>query len=66
MHELSVTQGVLDVVLERAKEANCGKITAINLVVGDMASIVDDCVQFYFDFGGCSLLSSSAHAVKMS
>jgi Zn finger protein HypA/HybF involved in hydrogenase expression len=57
---------MLDVVLEKAEEAHASKITAINLVVGDMASIVDDCVQFYFDFGGCFLLSSSAHAVKMS
>ena len=50
MHELSVTQGVLDVVLEKAKETHVSKITAINLVIGDMSSIVDDCVQFYFDF----------------
>jgi len=50
MHELSITQGVLDIALEKAKEARASRITAINLVIGEMSSIVDDCVQFYFDF----------------
>jgi len=50
MHELSVTQGVLDIALEKAKEARASKVTAINLVIGEMSGIVDDCVQFYFDF----------------
>ena len=50
MHELSVTQSILDIVLEKAKEAQTSRIAKINLVIGEMSSIVDDCVQFYFDF----------------
>ena len=46
MHELSVTQGILDIAL---KNAGTRKITQINLVIGQFSSIVDDSVQFYWD-----------------
>jgi len=50
MHELPVTQGMLSVALEHAAKAGAKKITAINLTIGEMSGIVDDSVQFYFDF----------------
>ena len=50
VHELSVTQQILNIALEKAKAAGGTRITRINLVIGDMSSIIDDCVQFYFDF----------------
>ena len=50
MHELPVTQGIIDVAIEAAKANNASRITDIYLVIGNLASIVDDSVQFYFDF----------------
>lgn len=49
MHELPATQGMLDVALEAGAEAGAGRILEIHLVVGELTSIVDDSVQFYFD-----------------
>jgi hydrogenase nickel incorporation protein HypA/HybF len=49
MHELAVTQGILDLVLETAQQHGARRITVIDLVVGELSSIVDDSVQFYFD-----------------
>jgi hydrogenase nickel incorporation protein HypA/HybF len=49
MHELTATRGLLDVALDAARGAGAGRITAIDVVVGDLTSIVDDSVQFYFD-----------------
>lgn len=46
MHELSVTQSILDIAV---KNAGYRKITQINLVIGQFSSIVDDSVQFYWD-----------------
>ena len=49
MHELSITQNLLEIALRHAERANARCITRLNLVVGELASIVDDSVQFYWD-----------------
>ena len=50
MHELPVTQGMLSIALDHAAKAGAKRITRINLLIGEMSGIVDDSVQFYFDF----------------
>ena len=50
MHELAVTQNLLDLALKHAEESNAKKITALYLVIGQLSSIVDDSVQFYWNF----------------
>ncbi len=49
MHELAVTQRVLEIALRHAQAADAVRITRIHLVVGQLATIVDDSVQFYWD-----------------
>jgi hydrogenase nickel incorporation protein HypA/HybF len=50
MHELGITQEILNIAVTKAREADSNKILQIDLVIGDASSIVDDCVQFCFDF----------------
>ena len=50
MHELAITENILEIVLSEAKSAQANKITKINLVIGELSGTVSDCVQFYFDF----------------
>ncbi|OGO24286.1 MAG: hydrogenase maturation nickel metallochaperone HypA [Chloroflexi bacterium RBG_16_50_9] len=50
MHEYSITESMLSLALEKAGEAKAGKITRINLIMGELSGIVDDSVRFYFDF----------------
>jgi len=50
VHELAVTQNILDIVLSEAKAAQANKVTKISLVIGELSGIVSDCVLFYFDF----------------
>ena len=49
MHEYSITESMLSLALEKANEANASKITKINVVLGELSGVVDDCVQFNFN-----------------
>lgn len=49
MHEFSVTQQILDVVLNHAEESGAGRVTRIELVIGEMTGFVDDSIQLCFD-----------------
>ena len=60
MHELSVTQSVLDIVIEHAERASAQRILKINLVVGDLTGFVDDSIQFYFDMLSEDTLAAGA------
>jgi hydrogenase nickel incorporation protein HypA/HybF len=46
MHELPATEAMLATALQAAGSR---RVIAIDLTVGEMGSIVDDSVQFYFD-----------------
>ena len=50
MHELSITQSMLDLVLKQAEEAGAEKIGKITLVIGEMTGVVARSVRFYFGF----------------
>jgi len=50
MHELAITKSMLDLALEQAEKAKAKKVGKINLVIGEMTGVVDECVQFYFNF----------------
>ncbi len=49
MHEFSVTANLLDLAVKRAQEANAQRITDLYLVIGQLSSIIDDSVQFYWN-----------------
>jgi hydrogenase nickel incorporation protein HypA/HybF len=49
MHELAVTESILEISLRHAEQAGAARITNLYLVVGELSSIVDDSVQFYWD-----------------
>ena len=49
MHELAVTESILNIATTHARKADGKKVTDIYLVVGRLSSIVDDSVQFYWD-----------------
>jgi len=49
MHELSITQQILAIALKHGEKAQAKKISDLYLVIGQLSSVVDDSVQFYWD-----------------
>ncbi len=63
MHELSVTESILDIALRHAEKAHAQKISALYLVIGQMASIVDDSVEFYWDIISKDTIAEGARLI---
>jgi len=49
MHELVVTESLLEITLRHAQNANAKRVDSLYLVIGQLSSIIDDSVQFYWD-----------------
>jgi hydrogenase nickel incorporation protein HypA/HybF len=49
MHELAVTENILNIALKYANQANARRVSEVYLVIGRLSSIVDDSVQFYWE-----------------
>ncbi len=49
MHELAVTESLLEIALRHSRAAGAVAVTDLFLVVGELSTIVDESVQFYWD-----------------
>ena len=49
MHELSITQSILNISLQAAAEQHASRIREIRLRMGPFSGVVPECVQMYLD-----------------
>jgi hydrogenase nickel incorporation protein HypA/HybF len=49
VHELAVTENLLQTALRHAEAAGAHRVTDLHLVIGELTTIVGDSVQFYWD-----------------
>ncbi len=46
MHELAITENILNIVVDHATQANASRVISLKLKIGQLSSFVDDSVQF--------------------
>jgi len=50
VHELGLTQSILEIALENAAKNNASRILKVKVVAGDLTGVIDDSLRFYFDY----------------
>jgi hydrogenase nickel incorporation protein HypA/HybF len=63
MHELSVVESILDISLKHAERNGAKQIVKINLVLGELTGIVDQCITFYWEMLAKDTIASDAEIV---
>ena len=49
MHELAVTQGILDIAVAEAEKLGMNRVTRISIKAGALSGMVPECIQEYYD-----------------
>ncbi len=49
MHELGITEQIVGIAIKHGEKNQAEKITDLFLVIGELSSVIDDSVQFYWD-----------------
>jgi hydrogenase nickel incorporation protein HypA/HybF len=60
VHELPITENILEIALRHAEQAGAGCVTDIYLVIGQLASVVDESVEFYWDIISAGTIAEGA------
>ena len=61
MHELSITEHLLDYCIREAKKQHAEKIRVIRLCIGQLNGLVPDCIQIYLDMLSEGTIAEGAH-----
>ncbi len=60
MHELQITESILNVVLRHAGQHDVSKVVRIHLRVGELSDLVDEWIQHYFNYLSRGTLAQEA------
>jgi hydrogenase nickel incorporation protein HypA/HybF len=60
MHELQVTERILDIVIQHASGHDVSRIVVIHLRIGELTDLEDEWIQRYFDFLSRGTLAENA------
>ena len=63
MHELALTEGILDIISSEAKKQNFRKVEEIRLMVGEYSGVIPECIQEFFPIASKGTAAEGAELV---
>lgn len=60
MHELPVVLGLVDELTEKARANRISRITDIELSIGELSDLVDECIEVYFESASAGTVCEGA------
>lgn len=60
MHELPVTESILEIVVKHAKQNQVSRVVSITLEVGELSDLENEWLQHYFDYLSKDTLAAGA------
>ena len=63
MHEMAITESLVEIALAEADKAGAKRITAINLKIGALTGVVAESVSFYMELVAKGTLAEGARLV---
>ncbi len=60
MHELAITEGIIEAAIPAAKEAGAKKILEIRLKIGELSGVIPECVYEYFKILSAGTIAEGA------
>ena len=63
MHELSLTEKVLHIVLETAAAHQAKKVTKVGILLGELSGVVSDSMEMYFEMIAQGTIAEDADLV---
>ena len=49
MHELAITEGIMEAAIPTAEKAGAKKINEIRLKIGVLSGVIPECIEYYFN-----------------
>jgi len=63
MHELAITQGIIDIAVPEAEKHGAKKIISIKIKIGEFSGVVPQCIQEYFNIVSEGTLAENAKLI---
>ena len=63
MHELAITEGIINAAIPEAEKHGAKRILEIRLKIGELSGVLPECIQFYFDIASRGTIAENAKLV---
>ena len=60
MHELAITEGIIQAAVPEALKHGAKRVLEIRLKIGELSGVIPECIQYYFDIASKGTIAENA------